>query len=213
MNPLRGLLPRRRLPRLSQFPAQGQPRFASDLISEDHKHLPMLRVLLPVGTENDDLARWSAFVPLENAPAALEWWQVVERAREDQPHITEFFPATGELDAETHAALVDALGPMELSSLRWTGYGQDIRTRKLVGVFDTEYSPSAIRVANLEVERRIPEFAWDRRGRVAWGARLYGDSFVVAATPEIVRKLHSDPRIDTISIRRDVDVMPRSAGD
>lgn len=213
MNPLRGLFPTRQLPQVSQFPARGEPRFASDLISEDHKHLPMLRVLLPVGTENDDLARWSAFVPLENAPAALEWWQVVERAREDQPHITEFFPATGELDGETHAALVDALSPVELSSLRWTGYGEEIRARHRVRVFDTEYCVSTVRVADLEVERRIPEFAWDPRGDVAWGARLYGDSFVVAATPEIVRKLHSDSRVDTIPVRRGVDIMPRSAGD
>lgn len=173
----------------------------------------MLRVFLPVCRELDDLVRWSDFMPLDHETASLEWRQVVEQARGDHPWITDFAPATGELDVHTRAALVDAVGSFDLSSLRWMGYGEGLRTRHPVRVFGTDYYRSTTRVSSLETERRIPEFAWDNIGEVAWGARLYGDSFVIAANPDISRRLHCDPRIDTIAVRKKIDIMPRSAGD
>lgn len=197
----------------SPFPEQGHPRLVSDLIPEHHQHLPMLRVFLPVCREIDELARWSEFVSLDDETASLAWWDVVEQAREDRPCVQEYAPATGEVDAETQGALVDAIGSINLSSLRWVGYPERLRTRKPVRVFGDDYYPSTVRPSDLEIGRRIPEFAWDDGGRVAWGARLYSDSFVVAAEPEVVQRLHRDPRIDTVPVRVGFDVMPRSAGD
>lgn len=202
-----------RAPFESPFPEQGHPHLVSDLIPEHHQHLPMLRVFLPVCREIDELARWSVFVSLDDETASLEWSAVVEQAREDRPWVQEYAPATGELDAETQGALVDAMGSINLSSLRWIGYRVGLRTRKTVRVFGDDYYPSTVRPSDLEIGRRIPEFAWDEGGRVAWGARLYGDSFVIAAEPDVVQRLHCDPRIDTVPVRVGFDVMPRSAGD
>lgn len=197
----------------SPFPEQGHPHLVNDLIPEHHQHLPMLRVFLPVAREIDELARWSEFVSLDDKTASLEWSDVVEQVREDRPWIQEYAPAMGELDAGTRAALIDAIDSINLSSLRWMGYPEAPRTRKPVRVFGDEYYPSTARASDLEIGRRIPEFAWDDSGRLAWGARLYGDSFVVAAEPEVVQRLHCDPRIDTVPVRVNFDVMPRSAGD
>lgn len=195
------------------FPAQGHPHLVSDLIPEHHQHLPMLRVFLPVCREIDELARWSDFVSLNDESASLEWSDVVERVREYRPRIQEFAPATGELDVDTQVALVEAIGSINLSSLRWMGYPEAPRMGRPVRVFGDDYYPSALEPSDLEIGRRIPEFAWDASGRIAWGSRLYGDSFVVAAEPEVAQRLHRDPRIDTVPVRVNFDVMPRSAGD
>lgn len=111
------------------FPEQGHPHLVSDLIPEHHQHLPMLRVFLPVYREIDELARWSEFVSLDDETASLEWSDVVEQVREDRPWIQDYSPAMGELDAGTRVALVDAIGSINLSSLRWMGYPEGPRTR------------------------------------------------------------------------------------
>lgn len=207
------------------LPEHGHPHLVSDLISERHRHLPMLRVLLPVcreiGGGRQELIRWSAFLPLEGETAGLAWNEVVERSHGRHPEIRECAPATGELDEGTVVALRDAVGPARLHALRWLGYGAGLHAPEPVRVFDDEYAADTISALALEADdasphrppRRIPEFAWDDTGDVAWGARLYGDSFVIAARPDIIESLHRDPRIDTIPVRRRAEVMPPSAGD
>ena len=67
--------------------------------------------------------------------------------------------------------------------------------------------------ADVQAGRRIPEFAWDADKRLAWGGRLYPDSLIVAAESSIFRQLRDDPRLDSVSVRVDRDILPGSTGD
>ena len=60
---------------------------------------------------------------------------------------------------------------------------------------------------------RIPEFAHDDLGNFAWGTNLYPDSLIIASTEPIYRALINDPRLDTVMIRRESDLLPVSSGD
>lgn len=198
-------------PRVMPLPPDGQPHFASDLIIADHQQLPMVRVLLPVCDEEGGLSRWSDFVSLDGEPASISWSQIVDKKRRSLPGIVDYSASTGELDFRTRAALLDAIGDTPLNTLRWGGYQGKAPRRNARRVFDSDYYPAVECISTLQVDERIPEFAWN--ARLSWGARLYGDSFVVAAPSDVIDSLIADARVDVLSVRKGIDVMPRSAGD
>lgn len=76
-----------------------------------------------------------------------------------------------------------------------------------------DYFASDFGADDLRPGRRIPEFAWDVDGRLAWGGRLHPDSLIVAAEASIFRQLRNDPRIDNASVRIDRDALRLSTGD
>lgn len=115
----------------------------------------------------------------------------------------------GELDETTAEALRDAIRDLPLRSLRWVGYG-GVPPTPSVCVHEEDYVEADLVSADVVAERRIPDFAWDMDGRLAWGGRLYPDSLVIAAEPSTFRKLRNDPRLDSVPVRVG-DVLPRSA--
>ncbi|KAA9157994.1 hypothetical protein F6B41_04340 [Microbacterium lushaniae] len=118
----------------------------------------------------------------------------------------------GRPDETAAEALRDAIGDLPLRCLRWVGYGE-VPTDPSVRVFGEDYSPADLVPADLEAGRRIPEFAWDAEKRMAWGGRLYPDSLIVAAELSIFRQLRNDPRLDSVSVRVERDILPGSTGD
>jgi hypothetical protein len=119
----------------------------------------------------------------------------------------------GKLDQTTGEALSEAIGDISLRCLRWVGYSDSPATESVTRVFDEDYFETDLVHGDLAAGRRIPEFAWDADGRLAWGCRLYPDSLIVAAELPIYRQLHSDTRLDTVSVRPTHDHLPASAGD
>jgi len=92
------------------------------------------------------------------------------------------------------------------------GYGE-VPTEQSVRVHGEDYFEADLVPADVQAGRRIPEFAWDADKRLAWGGRLYPDSLIVAAELSIFRQLRNDPRLDSVSVRVDQDILPGSTGD
>lgn len=196
------------------FARGGHARLARDVIPASHRDLPMVRVLLPMWRgDGAEPVRWSEFVTLDEELASLDWREAVERHTGEHPDIRDLESCRGVLDPATAAALADAVGEAEMSSLRWAGYAGASRTRDSVRVYGDDYVAGTLRRADLRAGERAPEFAWDEGGTLAWGARLYPDSLVVAGDVSRLRRFHADPRIDTVVIRPDSDELPPSAGD
>lgn len=80
------------------------------------------------------------------------------------------------------------------------------------GVLD-EYAHTALNNEDVREGQRVPEFAWDDERLFAWGTRLYPDSLVIAAEVEKFRQLRNDPRLDTVFIAPERDILPSSSGD
>lgn len=157
--------------------------------------------------------RWSEYVSLDDESAALTWWEVVDRRAGERPDIRDLRPCRGELDAVTAAALADAVGDLELTCFRWTGYGGSAVAGDSVRVMGNDFVRAPLRRTDLRAGEWLPEFAWDDGGTLAWGARLYPDSLIVAGDLERVQRLHADPRVDTIAVRPATDPLPLSSGD
>lgn len=178
----------------------------------------MLRVYLPfhdpARAEGDDLVRWSQYASVEEQSASLDWSEVAERIAPTNPSVRDLTSCMGELDEVTAAALRDAIGNVQLRCLRWTGYAAETpHTDSPTRVFDEDYFEADLGPDDVRPGRRVPDFAWDADGRLAWGGRLYPDSLMVAAEAPIYRQLRNDPRLDSAPVRTDRDVLPPSAGD
>lgn len=173
----------------------------------------MLRLYLPFRDAEGAVVRWSRHLDLEYIDASAGWFEATDGIAERQPQVRELVSCQGELDEETAAALRDAIGGLDLTCLRWVGYGETPHTPPPLRLYGEEHVEAALTRDDLTTGRRIPEFARDDGGRLAWGGRLYPDSLIVAAEPSIFRALHDDPRIDTVSARMDRDILPPSAGD
>lgn len=199
------------------FAESDRARFARDFIPQSHRRLPMLRVYLPFRDpsldEDQDVVRWSQYVDVEAHAASLDWFEAADRIVGDQPSVRHLVSCMGELDRVTAAALSEAIGDIELRGLRWVGYGETPINAPSTRLFGEDYFAADLGPADVQPNRKVPEFAWDAAGRLAWGARLYPDSLIVAAELPLFRRLRNDPRIDTVSVRPDRDVLPRSAGD
>lgn len=193
------------------FPEHGDGVLARDFIPESHRHLPMLRVFLPLHDRLGKPVRWSKYIVLNDA--TLDWFELVDRVAADRPEVHELVPGRGVLDAVTAEALREAVGDMSLHCLRWVGYWGNPQTESPVRVYQNEYAHTALHNEELREGQRIPEFAWDDERLFAWGARLYPDSLVVAAEVEKFRQLRNDPRLDTVSIAPEYDILPSSSGD
>lgn len=178
----------------------------------------MLRFYLPfhdpARPEGNDIVRWSQYVSVENQPASLDWSEVAGQIALTNPSVRDLDSCMGELDEATAAAFRDAIGNVQLRCLRWTGYAAETpHTDSPTRVFDEDYFEADLGPDDVHPGRRVPEFAWDADGRLAWGGRLYPDSLIVAAEPPIFQQLRNDPRLDTASVRPDRDLLPPSAGD
>jgi hypothetical protein len=178
----------------------------------------MLRVYLPfhdrTRPEGDDIVRWSQYVLVEDRPASLDWSEAAGQIALTKPSVRELTSCMGVLDEATAAALREAIGDVQLRCLRWTGYAAETPyTDSPTRVFDEDYFEADLGPDDVRPGRRVPEFAWDADGHLAWGARLYPDSLIVAAAPPIFRQLRNDPRLDSAPVRTDRDLLPPSAGD
>ncbi len=194
-------------------PMTGPGRPARDFVPESHRRLPMLRVLLPLIDRDDRLVRWSDYVSLSAELASLSWWTVIDRTAQDRPEVGDLVSCRGALDAATLAGLDDVIGASALTALRWVGYAEHPVTDPSVRVFGNEFSAAPLCRGELRVGERVPEFAWDEDGAIAWGTHLYPDSLILAGEITRIRRAHADPRLDTIIVRPDVDVLPASWGD
>lgn len=186
---------------------------ARDFVPASHRDLPMLRVYLPFIDVDGTVVRWSRFVDVEEYSASLNWFEATRQIAEEQPAIRDLVSCMGELDGSTAEALRDAIGDLSLRCLRWVGNGGVPVTDAPTRVFGQDYFEADLVPADVEAGRRVPEFAWDADGRLAWGGQLYPDSLIVAAELPIFRQLRNDPRLDSVSVRVDRDVLPGSAGD
>ncbi|WP_203580703.1 hypothetical protein [Microbacterium hibisci] len=196
----------------------GCPTAARSYIPRSHRALPMLRLYLPFRDPSlptgDDVVRWSRFVDVEEQPASLSWFEVADRVAEEKPEVRDLVASMGVLDDDTAQALRDAIGDRALRCLRWVGYaGETPFTDAPVRVHGEDYFEADLTPDDVRAEHRIPEFAWDADGCLAWGALLYPDSLVIAAELPLFRQLRNDPRVDTATLRPDRDAMPPSAGD
>lgn len=190
----------------------GWHTLARDFVPVSHRDLPMLRVYLPFKDRDGHFVRWSKYVDVEEHTASLNWFEATGPLAEEQPAIRKLVSCMGQPDASTAEALRDAIGDLPLRCLRWVGYGE-VPTEPSVRVFGEDYFEADLVPADVEAERRLPEFAWDADNRLAWGGRLYPDSLIVAAEVSIFRQLRNDPRLDSVSVRADRDVLPGSTGD
>ncbi|WP_343317386.1 hypothetical protein AAFM46_08375 [Arthrobacter sp. TMP15] len=190
---------------------------ARDFIPATHRGLPMLRLYLPFRDPaleyGKDIVRWSQHVAVEDHSASLDWFEATTGIVEEHPSVRDLVSCMGELDEQTANALRDVIGVVWLQCLRWMGYAEAPHTSSPRRVFGEEYFEANLCPDDVRAGRRVPEFAWDAERRLAWGARLYPDSLIVAAELPIFRQLINDPRIDTASVRADRDELPPSAGD
>lgn len=195
----------------------GRATYACDIIPSTHRDLPMLRLFLPFREpsldETENIVRWSRYVSVEDQSASLDWFEATAGMAQEQPSIRGLVSCMGELDEETANALRDAIGSIKLQYLRWMGYAEAPRTNSPGRVFGDEYFEAHVSFDDAMAGRRVPEFAWDAERRLAWGGRLYPDSLIVAAEPFLFRQLMDDLRLDTVPVRADRDLLPRSAGD
>lgn len=194
----------------------GWGKFAREFIPQTHRHLPMLRLYLPFRDHRAgrrSVVRWSRYVDVEEQPASVDWFEATARTADEEPAVRKLTSCMGALDASTAAALRDATGDIAMRCLRWMGYGETPHNAPAIRVFDEDYFEADLEPDDVRPDRRVPEFAWDSAGRLAWGSRLYPDSLIVAAELPIFRQLSNDPRIDTATVRLERDVLPRSAGD
>lgn len=195
------------------FTAEGWERPAREFVPASHRGLPMLRLFLPFVAPDDGTVRWSRYVDIAQQPASLSWWEVADRVADAHPGVRDLISCMGVLDAPTAAALRDAVGSLPMRRLRWKGYRVTPGPADTRRVHGNDFFEDDLDPADLCAEARVPEFAWDADGRLAWGARLYPDSLIVAADPSLFRRLHEDARLDTATVRPDRDTVPPSAGD
>ncbi|EPR75351.1 hypothetical protein ADILRU_2307 [Leifsonia rubra CMS 76R] len=186
---------------------------ARNFIRESHRHLPMLRLYLPFTDKRGAVVRWTHYVPVDELPASLDWFEAADRIARDRPGVRGLDSCTGQLDENTAAALRDAIGNVALECLRWVGYAEVPRSNSVTRVFGEDYFGANLDPEDVSASQRVPEFAWNSDGRLAWGGRLYPDSLIIAAEVPIFRQLRNDPRLDTASVIPHRDILPPSSGD
>jgi len=195
------------------LPGDGYGHLARDFVPPSFRHLPMVRLLLPLLDGADRVVRWSEYVTLDEELASLDWRQVVDRVDKNRPEIRDLVPTRGILDTITAAALQGLLMGTQVTSLRWMGYSGSPSTSSPVRIYGNEYFAAPLSPRELKAGERVPEFGWDDHGSLAWGTHLYPDSLVVAGSLDRIRLVHADPRVDSIVVRPGDDILPPSFGD
>ena len=202
-----------------------QNEFARDLVPSDYGALPMLRLFLPLIGADNQAQPWSSYLTNDLLlSGSIEWREVWDAfVSSGTSQASKPIPARGQLDSATSMALYEAISlkvPPEsaLHCLRWVGYSDTkIQTdSKLLNQFGHDFSASDEPLAQIiqrAVANRIPEFLHDDEGFLAWGTNLYADSLIIASCEPIHTALMNDPRLDTVQINKETDVLPVSSGD
>ncbi len=198
---------------------------ARTLVPDRYASLPMLRLFLPLIDTNDRARRWSSYLEdgIELA-GSTEWFELWNRHRESHGAVEPApVPARGRLDPLTARALKDALmlrasPDTVLHCLCWEGYAAVPAdpggpTVHHFGHDFVRYDLTIRQMLHEATADRIPEFAHDDLGHFAWGTNLYPDSVIIAGAEPIYRALINDPRLDTVTIRKESDLLPVSSGD
>jgi hypothetical protein len=193
--------------------SSGPALSADEYVPASHRSLAMVRVFLPFRGEAGEVVRWSRYVDVRSRSASLAWSQVLIEVGDSHPAARDLCSSMGVLDADTAAALRQAVGALSLRCLSWEGYADTVAAGPRRSVLGDSYRQSQLQADDLLEGRRVPGFAWDRDGRLAWGGRLYPDSLIVAAQDSILDQLQTDPRLDTVPVEAGLDRLPRSAGD
>lgn len=184
---------------------------AIDFVPARYRAHRAVRLLFPFRDRAHALVSWRDLIPADAAlPASLGWHELLDRASRDPG---DFEPASGILDEGSAAALADLIEGLEMTCLRWAGYGDGTEVRDPVDIDGARYARGPLDSAMIRAGLRVPSFAWDASGRLAWGSRLYPDSLVVAADLDHFRRMHADARLTATGVRTDRDVLPPSAGD
>src|SRR6218665_153446 len=121
-------------------------------------------------------------------------------------------PCRGMIDANTANALRDILGGLTLTGAWWIGYTDAIRHGSRRGE-NSDYTLRTFDPTKLREGMQLPEFCWDDAGAFVWGGGLYPDSFIIAAEQRLYRQFSHDPRLDTVEVIPNRDVLPVSSGD
>jgi hypothetical protein len=185
----------------------------------------MLRLFFPLIDTNDRARRWSSYLAdgMELA-GSTDWFELWDRHAESERSVEPApIPARGRLDPLTARAFTDALmlqasPDTVLHCLCWEGYGSVSPDSggPTVHQFGHDFVSSDLTIRQLmqkATSDRIPEFAHDDLGNFAWGTNLYPDSLIIASAEPIYRALINDPRLDTVTIRKQSDLLPVSSGD
>ena len=198
---------------------------AIDLIPGLYAELPTLRLFLPFFDDDGQPQRWSNFlVEGVTLTGSIEWSEIWNRhSAIEGESVTGPTPARGRLDHLTARALTDALTLLTpsdtvLHCLQWEGYAAKSleSARQTVHQFGHEFIRSDSTISCMmenATSDRIPEFGYDDSGDLAWGTNIYPDSLIIASEESIYRSLINDPRLDTVTIRKDSDRLPVSSGD
>ncbi len=191
---------------------------ASDYIGEDFRSLHLLRLFLPAYDDYEIPRRWSSLLPtgagLEASADCNELWSAY---LVDHPGVELPAAPLGRLDRETAAALREILGRqlgtnVRLRTRSWVGRSRPFMPGATTSFFHgQEYLHEDLLLEEIVfrgVRDRVPDFVEDPNHAFAWGTGLYPDSLVVAASPDVFRALHQDPRLEVVSIASHRDVLP-----
>jgi len=186
---------------------------ARDFIASSHRDIPMLRFFLPHLTDSG-VFRWSEALPRgEELTGSVCWSEVSNRFTDRGGKLPlTLQPCGGMVDANTANALRETLDGLTLTGAWWIGYADAIRHGSRWNE-DSDYTLRTFDPTKLREGMQLPEFCWDDAGTFAWGGRLYPDSFIVAAEQRLYHQFSNDPRLDTVEVTPNRDVLPVSSGD
>lgn len=195
---------------------------AREYIGEEFRSLHLLRLFLPAYDNHEEPRRWSSLLPpgvvLEASMDCNELWStyLVDRPDAEPPDAP-----LGRLDRETAAALREILGAhldtdLLLHTRTWVGRSRPFTPQATTSFFHgQEYLHEDLGLEEIlfrGVRDQVPDFVEDPNHSFAWGTELYPDSLVIAASPDLFRALHQDPRLEVVSLVPNRDVLPISFG-
>ena len=193
---------------------------ARDYIGEEFRSLHLLRLFLPAYDNHEEPRRWSSLLApgatLEASADCNELWSTY---RVDHPEADLLDAPLGRLDRETADALREILGAhlgtgVLLHTRSWVGRSRPFTPQATTSFFHgQEYLHEDLGIEEIifrGVRDQVPDFVEDPGKAFAWGTGLYPDSLVIAASPDLFRALHQDPRLEVVSIVSHRDVPPAS---
>lgn len=191
---------------------------AREYIGEEFRSLHLLRFFLPAYDHSEEPRRWSSLLPpgtnLEASADCNELWStyLVDHPEADIPDAP-----LGRLDRETATAQREILGAhlgteVLLRTRSWVGRSRPFMPQATTSNFyGQEYLHEDLGIEEIifrGVRDQVPDFVEDPGKTFAWGTGLYPDSLVIAASPDLFRAFHQDPRLEVVSIVSHRDVLP-----
>jgi hypothetical protein len=177
---------------------------AREYIGEEFRSLQLLRLFLPAYDNHEEPRRWSSLLPsgagLEASADCNELWStyLVDHPNAELPDAP-----LGRLDRETAAALREVLvahlgTDLLLHTRTWVGRSRPFTPQATTSFFHgQEYLHEDLGIEEIlfrGVRDQVPDFVEDPTHSFAWGTGLNPDSLVIAASPDLFRALHQDPR-------------------